>query len=232
VAVTATLALVWGATACGVTTPLPASELDPGATFVARQVHGGFLLDRLPDDGDTGTVKAARFELTTMPRFRVRTTRGGQGTLTLLSPAQVVIQDASAQPAADVAPSWDAGAIHLTLRPVAGTPLRLGPFERVDGGSGYRVLTRNAQTNLDLQGTYRATILDAHDRQIGWFQVRNVEPYGARLFQGSLPASSAEEQAGLVIALNSEIDWIENRAIDVHRGTSGGRVGGHSTGGR
>jgi hypothetical protein len=230
-AVTAALVLACGASGCG-PTALPVSELDPQATFVARQVHDGFLLDRLPGS-DTGTVRPSRWiDLSGTPRFRVRTTQGTQGTLRLVSPAQVVIRDANAQPAADVAPSWDAGAIHLTLRPVAGTPLRLGPFERVDGNSGYGILTRNAQTSLDVQGTYRATMVDADDRQVGWFQVRNVEPYGARLFQGSLPGVSPEEQAGLVIALNSEIDWIENQALDVHRGTSGGRGGGHSTSGR
>src|SRR4029434_10710978 len=120
-----------------------------------------FLLDRLPGS-DTGTVRPSRWiDLSGTPRLRVRTTQGTQGTLRLVSPAQVVIRDANAQPAADVAPSWDAGAIHLTLRPVARTPLRLGPFERVDGNSGYGILTRNAQTNLDVQGTYRATLVDA-----------------------------------------------------------------------
>jgi len=59
-------------------------------------------------------------------------------------------------------------------------------------------------------------------------QVRILEPYGARLFQGVLPGIPPEEQAGLMLALNSEIDWIENVVTDVHRGTSGGR-GGHST---
>ena len=43
---------------------------------------------------------------------------------------------------------------------------------------------------------------------------------------------SPEGQAGLVLALNSEVDWIENQMLDVHRGTSGGRGGGHSIGGR
>jgi hypothetical protein len=225
------LVLAYGVSGCG-PTALPVSELDPQATFVAHQVRDGFLLDRLPGN-DTGLLEPSRWiDLSGRPRFRVRTTRGARGTLRLISPARVVIHDATAQPAADVAPSWDAGAIHLTLRPAAGTPLRLGPFERIDGNSGYSTLTRNAQTSLDLQGTYRATILDANNQLIGWFQVRNVEPYGARLFQGIIPGVSLEEQAGLVLALNSEIDWIENQVIDVHRGTSGGRDGGHSTSGR
>src|SRR5262249_45611557 len=103
------------------------------------------------------------------PRFRVRTTRGTQGTLRVTSPARVAIDDARAQPAADVAPSWNDGAIHLTLVPVDRPPLRLGPFESLGGSSGYSVLTRNAQTSLDVQGTYRATIRDQNDRPVGWF---------------------------------------------------------------
>jgi hypothetical protein len=225
------LVLACGATGCAPTT-LPASELDPQATFAAHQVRDGFLLDRLPDS-DTGIVEpSAWINLSGTPRFRVRTTRGTQGTLRLTSPARVVIHDAEAQPAAEVAPSWDSGAIHLALLPVAGPPLRLGPFERIGGDSGYSVLTRNALTTLDLQGVYRAKIRDAHERQVGWLQVRIIESYGARLFQGVLPGVSPEEQAGLMLALNSESDWIENQALDVHRGISGGRGGHQSTGGR
>ena len=155
--------------------PLPASELDPRASFAAHQVHEGFLLDRLPDD-DTGIVEAATWiNLSATPRFSVRITAGAHGTLRLTSPAQVVIHDASGRPAADVTPTWVGGAVHLTLLPVSGAPLRLGPFERLDGDSGYTTLTRNAQTSLDVQGTYRATIRDQHDRQAGWLQVRIVE---------------------------------------------------------
>jgi len=225
------LGIACAVSAC-VPVTVPVTDLDPQATFAARQVHNGFSLDRLPDS-DTGMVRPSRWiDLSGRPEFRVRTTRGTLGTLQLVSPARVVVHDAGAQPAGDVDPTWDAGAIHLTLRPASGPPLRLGPFERIDGDSGFSVLTRNAQTSLDLQGTYRATILDARDQRIGWFQVRNVEPFGARLFQGIMPGMSPEEQAGLVIALNSEIDWIENRVVDVHRGASGGRDGSHSMGGR
>ena len=220
--------LVLACGACGRgPTALPASELDPQATFVAHRVHDGFLLDRLPAS-DTGIVEPSTWiNLSWTPRFRVRTTRGTQGTLRLTSPARVVIDDAEAEPAGGVAPTWDTGAIHLTLVPAAGPPLRLGPFERIDGSSGYSLLTRNAQTSLDVQGTYRATIRDAHDRQVGWLQVRIVEASGDRLFQGVMPDVSPAEHAGLVLALSSEIDWIENHVLDVHRGTSG-RAGGHS----
>jgi hypothetical protein len=227
----AAIVLAVAMSGCGPTV-LPASELDPQATFAAHQVHEGFLLDRVAG-GDTGIVEPSMWiNVEGIPRFRVRTTQGPQGTLRLTSPARVVIHDAGARPAGDVVPSWDAGALHLTLQPAAGPPLRLGPFERIDGDSGYSTLTRNAQTSLDVQGTYRAAMGDAHDPKLGWLQVRIVESYGARLFQGVLPGVSPEQQAGLVLALNSEIDWIENLVLDIHRGTSGGRGGSHSTGGR
>jgi hypothetical protein len=229
--VAAVLGLVWSA-GCG-PTALPTGELDPQATFAAHQIHDGFLLDRLPGN-ETGIVEPSSWiNLSATARFRVRTTQGPQGTLRLVSPAQVVIHNAEAQPAADVDPTWDdTGSIHLTLLPAAGGPLHLGPFQRVGGDSGYSTLTRNAQTTLDVQGLYRANIRDAHDRQVGWLQVRIIDSYGARLFEGVLPGVPPETQAGLVLALNSEIDWIENQAIDIHRGTSGGRGGGHSSGGR
>jgi len=229
--VVAVIVIAVAASGCG-PTALPASDLDPQATFAAHQIHDGFLLDRLPEHG-TGIVEPSTWvNITATPRFRVRTTQGPQGTLRLTSPASVVVHDAASKPAADVVPSWDDGALHLTLRPAAGTPLQLGPFRRISGDSGYSTLTRNAQTSLDIQGVYRATIGDAHDPQLGWLQVRNVDSYGARLYQGVLPGMSPEEQAGLMLALSSEIDWIENRVIDVHRGTSGGRDGSHSTSGR
>src|SRR5262249_17745720 len=101
-----TLALACGLSACGPPV-LSAPELHPRARFAAHQVHEGFLLDRLPDD-DTGIVEPSSWlNLSGTPRFRVRTTRGVQGTLRLTSPAQVAIRDAAAQPAADVAPTWD-----------------------------------------------------------------------------------------------------------------------------
>jgi len=85
------LVAAWLIIACGTSgcepTRLPSSELDPQATFAAHQVHAGFLLDRLPDS-DTGIVEPPTWiNLSGTPRFRVRTTRGTQGTLRVTSPA-------------------------------------------------------------------------------------------------------------------------------------------------
>ena len=93
--------------------------------------------------------------------------------------------------------------------------------------AGYSVLSRNALTLLDVEGTYRATVFDEHDQPVGWWEVEVVEPFRPRVFSGSLPGTSPAAEAGLMLALNSEIDWIENHVLDVWRGMSGGRGGSH-----
>ena len=156
---------------------LPASELDPGATFAARQVHNGFRIDRLQGWG-TGVVESARWiNWPGSPQFRVRAEEAPLGDLWLIAPAHVEVREGGApRTAGDVEPAWDDGAIRLTLRPASGVPLRSGLFERI-GGSGYSVLSRNAQTLLDVHGTYRADILDANNRRVGWWEVHIAEPF-------------------------------------------------------
>jgi hypothetical protein len=134
----------------------PASELSSEATFAAHQVHNGFLIDRF-QGGGTGIVESARWlNWPGNPQFRVRADEILLGDLWLVAPAQVEVRESSGPGAAgDIEPAWDDGAIRLTLRPAIGPPLRSGPFQRV-GGSGYSVLSRNAQTLLDVHGRYRA----------------------------------------------------------------------------
>ena len=194
------LVAAWLIIACGTSgcepTRLPSAALDPQATFAAHQVHTGFLLDRLPDSA-TGIVEPPTWiNLSGTPRFRVRTTRGAQGTLRVTSPARVAIDDARAQPAADVAPSWNDGAIHLTLVPVDGPPLRLGPFESLGGSSGYSVLTRNGQTSLDVQGTHRATIRDHNDRRSAGCKFASSSPTAPGSSRVSCPASRPRSKPG------------------------------------
>ena len=87
-------------------------------------------------------------------------------------------------------------------------------------------------TLLDVQGIYRATVYDAHDQPVGWWEVNAVEPFRPRVFAGALPHTSPAAEAGLMLALSSEIDWIEDHALDVYRGNSGGRGGSHLGAGR
>jgi hypothetical protein len=134
----------------------PASELSSGATFAAHQVHNGFRIDRL-QGGGTGVVESARWiNWPGSPQFRVRAEEAPLGDLWLIAPAHVEVRERSVpRTVGDVEPAWDDGAIRLTLRPASGALLRSGLFQRI-GGSGYSVLSRNAQTLLDVHGTYRA----------------------------------------------------------------------------
>src|SRR5262249_10740393 len=89
----------------------------------------------------------------------------------------------------------------------------------VDGRVGVADLSRNVQTNLDLRGVYRATIFDGGDAPVGWFEVRAPSPDAPRVFQGRLPQMPFTAGPALVVALASELDWIEAHTIDVYRGT-------------
>jgi hypothetical protein len=207
-----------------------APELDPEATFAAHQVHNGFRIDRL-QGGSIAVVEPAWWSWGS-PKFRVRAAdETTLGDLWLTATAHVVVRGSSTPREGDVEPTWDDGAIRLTLRPRTGAPVRCGIFKRV-GGSGYSVLSRNAQTLLDVQGTYRAAVTDASDHPVGWWQVYIAEPFQPRLFEGVVPGVSPAIEAGLTLALNSEIDWIENHTLDVYRGTSSGRLDGRSGDGR
>ena len=59
-----------------------------------------------------------------------------------------------------------------------------------------------------------------------------AEPFEPRLFEGVVPGVSLAMEAGVTLALNSEIDWIEDHTLDVYRGTSSGRLRERSGGGR
>jgi hypothetical protein len=214
------------ASGCG-PVQIPATEVDRNATFAAHRVHDGFLIDRL-QGGGSGVIEPTQW-LNWHGQFRVRSRDETLGDLRLTAPARVEVRESGATH--EIQPAWEDGAIRLTFHPTTGAPLHVGPFERI-GGSGYSVLSRNAPTLLDVRGTYRATILDADGRPVGWWQVHVAEPYEPRVFEGAVPGASPAVGAGLSLALNSEIDWIENQTIDVYRGTSGGHFDGRSGSGR
>src|SRR2546428_13188998 len=125
---------------------LPASELDPGATFAAHQVHNGFRIDRL-QGGGTGVVESARWiNWPGSPQFRVRAEEAPLGDLWLIAPAHVEVREGGVpHTAGDVEPAWDDGAIRLTLRPASGVPLRSGPLKRIRG-RGDEVFRPNSPT--------------------------------------------------------------------------------------
>ncbi len=210
------------------TAPAP-PDLDPGANFAAHQVSGGLSIDRWPSGG-TGTVRPAGWiRARNDPHFVVRVNEVSVLALWLEAPADVVARGTASDSAPvveSVEPAWEEGALRLTIRPVRGRPLSTTTFRRVGTGGGFGALTRNALTTLDTRGTFRADVLDPAHRPVGWLQVRVDDPVQPRLFQGALPPDLPSGGTAEVVALDSEIDWIMDRVIDVYRGTSGGRFDG------
>jgi len=210
------------AVACGPrpeTVRLP--PVDPSATFVAHSVHGGLAIDRL-DDGASGRLEARAFG-----RFVLRRLDTPVAALRITGPAAVVARagaSATDPVTATVEPSWEEQAIRLRLA-CAGATLAAGPFIRADGRSGLPTLSRIGQTSLDTRGTYRAALLDAHGGTHGWFEVRVPGPDAPRVFSGSLSEPCLEAGPALALALVSELDWIDDHTIDVHRGLDHGRGG-------
>src|SRR5262245_57666151 len=225
------LALLLGACARTIE-PLPPGTLEPGTTFAAHRVHGGYAIDRF-EDGRGGMIEATGWaRWSAGPAFLVQADGYTVAALGLHSTATVGVRAAPAAPViATVEPAWDDQAIRLTVRTADGTAFRTGPFERLAGG-GESVLRRTALTNLDVRGTYRAELLDTAGRRVGWFQVNEWEPYSPRLFQGVLPPDVPAAGPALAIAVGSELDWIEDHTIDVNRGGSGNRLDQSGRGGR
>jgi len=125
----------------------------------------------------------------------------------------------SDKPLGRVRPSWDDNAIRLHLEPPGGQPVKLGVFRRTESGGGTSVLTRDAQTILDVRGRYQATLLDATGAQVGWMRLR-IGPYepAPRIYEAKLPAGVSDELAvAAVLSLASEIDWIEANTQNVYQ---------------
>src|SRR5262249_28834180 len=92
-------------------------------------------------------------------------------------------------------------------------------FTRPGGGTATSVLTRDAQTILDVRGRYQAALHDATGATVGWLRLR-IGPYepAPRIYEGALPAGVSEALAvAAVISLASEIDWIEGHTETVYQ---------------
>jgi hypothetical protein len=200
--------------------------VDPEVTFTAHPEHGEIVFDRLAR-GRSGDLRPPGwFRGPGDPTF-VLVADGQRIAALWRTPERVVVRSVAssdAAPAGEVASSWDQGAIRLALQPVGGSAFRSDAFTREGGGTGTATLTRAAQTVLDVRGTYRATVRDAGGAAVGWLRVR-ISPYqeASRIYDGVLPAAVQPElAAGAVAALDGEIDWIEDHAVDVYRNNSSG----------
>jgi hypothetical protein len=123
------------------------------------------------------------------------------------------------RPLGDVRPTWDDNAIRLQIQPPDGQPLKSDVFARVEEGGGTSVLSRSAQTILDVRGRYRAALRDATGAEVGWLRLR-IGPYepAPRIYEAKLPAGVSDDLAvAAVISLASEIDWIEAHSQNVYQ---------------
>jgi hypothetical protein len=217
----ALLALVAVPAACR-TVFRPPPPVDPEATFAAHRSGVELVIDRLGADR-TGVLRPpGRVRLPGAPAFVLLSGGESVAWFWLDGPARVVARRERAgggPPLAEVRPSWDDGAIRLTLLPQEGPALNTDTFAREGGGVGPARLSRNARLDIDLRGTFRATVRDAKGNPVGWLRVRTTRsgPVAAA-YEGVLPPEYASEvAAAAAVALDAEISWIERQTVDVHR---------------
>jgi hypothetical protein len=93
-------------------------------------------------------------------------------------------------------------------------------FDRIDGRVVTAALSSQAQTVLDVRGTYRAQLQDSTGAAVGWLRVQ-ISPYQAatRIYDGVVPPSLNGPLATAAVALvDYDVDYIEGHALDVYQG--------------
>jgi hypothetical protein len=202
--------------------PVP---VDPDATFAAHREHRGFVVDRLQRGQAARILPGALIRLHGEPTWVLEA--DGETTAAFwVEGGDVLVRhavDAGGPLAGRVVPAWDDGAVRLHVRNGADEIARTDVFRRTGGGTGPTVLTRAAQTVLDVRGTYEASVQDARGAKVGWMRVR-IGPYqeAPQIYEASLPDTIPPPLvAAATVALGIEIDWIEEHAIDVYRGPGG-----------
>jgi hypothetical protein len=189
-------------------------EVDPEATFAAHQEHASLAIDRF-DRGRSGRLgPAAVLRLPGKPTF-VLEVEGEKIAFVWLAGSEATVRRTPADTSplvGTVTPGWDENAIRLTLKPSEGPAF-----------AGLAALARTAQTVLDVRGTWEASVRDSKGAAVGWMRVR-IGPYlpAPRIFEAMLPSSLPPElAAATAAALSAEIDWIEDHAQNVYRGSGG-----------
>jgi hypothetical protein len=199
-------------------------EIDSQATFAAYRTNEGLTIARI-EGGKTGTIDAAGWS-GLVPTYHVVVDGRDVGELQVPTTAHVEVRETNRPDLpshGEVVPTWDDGAIRLTIRPGTGDALRTRTFHRVGTTAGLSLLTRNMISGLDMRGTYRSDLRGPGDTVVGWLQVHIWEPSGQRVFEGVFPHGfPAADAAAAALALDSEVDWIRRYAIDTSRGNAGG----------
>jgi hypothetical protein len=202
----------------------PEIPIESGVTFAAHAAHGKIVIDRMPEGGRGEVAPAGLFHWGGAPTFVV--TRDDQPLadlwLTSTATAEVAPHAAAADAArSGIVPAWDENTIRFTLNRPNLPVLHTDVFARTTSDGGPGALSRTAQTSVDVRGTYRAPLRDPGGAEIGWLRVR-ISPYqeASRIYDGVLPADlGTGVAAGMVVALSSEIDWIQAHTLDVYHGS-------------
>ena len=197
--------------------------VDSEVTFAAHEERHRLVIDRMQGGRPATLEPPGRIRWPGAPTFVLQADGKRVGSLQVTAPGSVEVRDGSV-PGARVEPSWKDGAVRFALRTAGGPSLSTDVFSRVGAGLGPSVLSRRAQTILDVRGTYRADVRDATGHPVGWLRVR-ISPYQAapRIYDGVLPGDvDLGLAAATGAALGSELDWIEAHVLDVYRGNAGG----------
>jgi hypothetical protein len=196
--------------------------LQSDASFGMHQENRTFVVDR-PTSSPPAVVTAAEWLRTPGdPAWALRRDGAPRAGYWIDGNASTTARaglQASDKPLGDVRPSWDDNAIRLQLAPPGGQTIKSDVFARAEDQGGTPVLTRAAQTILDVRGRYQAALRDVTGAEVGWLRLR-VGPYepAARIYEAKLPAGVSDDLAvAAVLSLASELDWIEGHTQNVYQ---------------
>jgi hypothetical protein len=202
---------------------LEAPVIDPEVDFAAHVDRRGIVVDRMAEY-DTAVLVPHGSLFSRGPAFLLQFDDHTIAALWFEDRDHVVVRkaaDPNARVIGEVEEGSQHGAIRLTFNPAEGPGYRTGRFHRVDmfaRESG--LLGPQVATNLDLRGVYQAQVRDARGKAIGWLRVSiETDRRTPRIYNGVLPEEIDGSLAAAAVELiNAEVDDIEHRAVDVHRG--------------
>jgi hypothetical protein len=191
------------------------TTVDPNATLVGSEEHGGIVFSRL-SDGATGELQPATFGPTQVVRVNgqdIAWITIGQQDVTVRGGAA-----ANAPVIGRVVSSWDDQAIRLSIES-KGKPVATSEVFRSGVGSGQILLSRDATMALDLKGAFTSPLLGPDGKPVGWLRVR-INGIGATSYEGAMPPAVTDPMAAAAVAaLQHEVEWIGSQFGGVHRPT-------------
>jgi hypothetical protein len=199
-------------------------RIDRGVDFAAHVEHRGLVVDEMAGGSPAVLVPAAWSSWTGGPRFLVQEHDKTIAALWFPKPGQMIVRqskDPESPLIGEVDAGWSEGAIHLTFKPAGGPAFHSSTFNRIDGRVVTAALSSQARTVLDVRGVYRAEVRDSQGTPVGWLRAR-ISPHQAatRIYDGLLPAPlNGPLATAAVTLLDSDVDYIEDHALDVYIGS-------------